>query len=60
MAMHMQCEVNISALLTDMGSKIMVLLYLSLSQQVQYAFCHEVLAAYRDKFDNYANFNDMI
>ena len=41
-----------------MGGAIIVLVYLS--QQVQYAFCHEVLAAYMDKFENYANFNDMI
>ena len=30
------------------------------SLQDQYAFCHTVLADYIDKFDNYANFKDMI
>ena len=28
--------------------------------QDQYAFCHEVLADYVDKFENYANFKDMV
>lgn len=28
--------------------------------QFQYAFAHEVLADFIDKFDNYANFKDVI
>jgi len=28
--------------------------------QHQYAYAHQVLADYMDKFDNYANFKDMI
>ena len=28
--------------------------------QSQFAFAHEVLADFIDKFDNYANFKDMI
>ncbi len=31
-----------------------------LSLQSNYSFCHEVLADFIDKFDNYANFKDMI
>ena len=30
------------------------------SPQDQYAYCHEVLADFINRFDNYANFKDMI
>ena len=31
-----------------------------MSLQYQFAYTHQVLADYMDKFDNYANFKDMI
>ena len=44
-----------------MYSLVITALSLSLSPvQTNYAFCHEVLADFIDKFDNYANFKDMI
>jgi len=51
---------TIRPLLTDMKSTISQYCCIFHSQQVQYAFCHEVLAAFMDKFENYANFTDVI
>ena len=61
------CFLKLQATFTEIEKNALTspLLYVRLCQynslpQDQYVFCHEVLADYMDKFENYANFKDMI